>query len=245
MIKIAPGTDTYLAARNDDKILQAKAIDRLNEQSGLFILSASASDQAAYEMSRYSQGLLTYSLLKAIKQEPDILENNRFLDVSRWFNSAKRSVSELSKENGALQDPQLATTTNFNIGAVDEQVIQSIKLNQSIPIMGPANCQNSEEAISFDDLELSKYLNEQFQNISRSATGNQLIYAHATSDPKAWFIGGRYTVKDSIISAKITLRQNKISKQQFELTGSTTQLSDFSKNIAVNILNFIVSFKEP
>ncbi|MEO7983000.1 MAG: caspase family protein, partial [Bacteroidota bacterium] len=76
-----------LVVRNDDKAQQIKAIDKLNEKSGLFILSASASNQSAYEMGRYSQGLLTYSLLKAIKQQPDILEDGKYLNVSSWFNA--------------------------------------------------------------------------------------------------------------------------------------------------------------
>ena len=41
--------------RNDDKSQQIRAIDKLNEQSGFIILSASANDQPAYEMSKRSE----------------------------------------------------------------------------------------------------------------------------------------------------------------------------------------------
>jgi len=117
----------YLAARNDDRAQQIKAIDKLNDKSGLFIIAASASDQSAYEMGRYSQGLLTHALLKAIKQQPDILEDGKFLNVSRWFNAAEKTVSELMRETGGRQDPQVVSTSNINIGIVDDSVRAKIK----------------------------------------------------------------------------------------------------------------------
>ncbi|MFZ4771184.1 MAG: caspase family protein, partial [Ferruginibacter sp.] len=80
-VQLGSSDQNYMVARNEDKARQIKAIDKLNEHSGLFILSASASNQSAYEMGRYSQGLLTYSLLKAIKERPDILEAGKYLDV--------------------------------------------------------------------------------------------------------------------------------------------------------------------
>ncbi|MBC7872907.1 MAG: caspase family protein, partial [Ferruginibacter sp.] len=44
-VKLGNNNQDYLAARNDDNARQIKEIDKLNEKSGLFILSASASDQ--------------------------------------------------------------------------------------------------------------------------------------------------------------------------------------------------------
>lgn len=54
-------------------------------------------------MGKYNQGALTYSLLKAIKEEPDILEDRKYLNISRWFNAAEKTVGELSRETGARQ----------------------------------------------------------------------------------------------------------------------------------------------
>ena len=128
LVKVGNEGQSYIAARSDEQSQQIKAIDKLNEQSGFFILSASASNQSAYEIGRYSQGLLTYSLLKAIKQQPDILADGKYLDVSRWFNAAEKTVTELTKETGSRQQPQVISNTNFNIGIVDEEVIAKIVL---------------------------------------------------------------------------------------------------------------------
>ncbi|HRG83965.1 MAG TPA: caspase family protein, partial [Chitinophagaceae bacterium] len=138
-VKMGKEGQGYISARGDDKSQLMKAIDKLNEKSGLFILSASASNQNAYEMGRYSQGLLTYSLLKAIKQQPDILTEGKYLDLGRWFNAAKETVSDLSRESGARQEPQVISNTNFNIGMVDEEVMSRISLPAEKPVFTAGN----------------------------------------------------------------------------------------------------------
>src|SRR5206468_3678717 len=46
---------------------QKRALERLKDRTGTFILAASAANQSAYETSLYNQGLLTYSLLYGLK----------------------------------------------------------------------------------------------------------------------------------------------------------------------------------
>lgn len=221
-----------LAVRNDDKAQQIKAIDKLNEKSGLFILSASASDQSAYEMGRYSQGLLTYSLLKAIKQQPDILEDNKYLNVSRWFSAAERSVSEISKENGARQEPQIVTNTNFNIGIVDDSVIAAIKLPAEKPLFAASNFQNSNESIADDDLELSRLVNIQLSDLERRGGDNGIVYVTATNAPEAWTLSGRYAVNENAVTMTVNLKQNKTIKKKFEVNGTRDSLDKLAKLVA-------------
>ena len=231
-IKIGSEDQNYLAARNDDKAQQIKALDKLNEKSGLFILSASASNQNAYEMGRYSQGLLTYALLKAIKQQPDILEEGKYLNVSRWFNAAEKTVSDLSKENGARQEPQVVSNTNFNIGMVDEDVMAKIVLPQEKPLFAASNFQNSDEAIADDDLELSKLINLQLNNIAARGTDSKIVYVTATNSPDSYSLSGRYTIKGNAISVTVNIKQNKIIKSKFELSGTKDKLNELATGIA-------------
>lgn len=221
-----------LGVRNDDKAQQIKAIDKLNEKSGLFILSASASNQSAYEMGRYSQGLLTYSLLKAIKQRPDILEDGKYLNVSSWFNAAEKTVSEISKENGARQEPQIVTNTNFNIGMVDEEVMAKIVLPQEKPLFAASNFQNSDEAIADDDLELSKLINLQLSDIAARGTESKIVYVTATNSPDAYSLSGRYTIKGDAITVTVNIKQNKTIKSKFEVSGTKDKLSELAASIA-------------
>ncbi|MBC7508854.1 MAG: caspase family protein, partial [Ferruginibacter sp.] len=231
-VKMGAGDQNYIVARNDDKAQQTKAIDKLNEKSGLFILSASASNQSAYEMGRYSQGLLTYALLKAIKQQPDILDAGKYLDVSRWFSAAEKTVSEIAKESGARQDPQIVSNTNFNIGLVDDEVMAKIILPTEKPLFAASNFQNSDEAIADDDLELSKQVNLQLNDLSARGIEAAIVYVTATNSPDAYSLSGRYTVTGNIILVTVNIKQNKTIKTKFEMSGTKDKLGELAAAVA-------------
>ena len=232
-----------MKVRNDDKAQQIKAIDKLNEKSGLFILSASASNQSAYEMGRYSQGLLTYSLLKAIKQQPDILNQGKYLDLSRWFDAAKESVSDLAKESGARQEPQIVTNTNFNIGVVDEEVMAKIVLPQEKPLFAATNFQNADENITDDNLELSKMINGQLNETSSRGTDSKIIYVTATNSPDAYLLIGRYDVKGEELTVKVNIKQGKEIKYRFEVKGRKDNIKELAEMVVQQATEWILKNK--
>ncbi|HEY6504632.1 MAG TPA: caspase family protein, partial [Chitinophagaceae bacterium] len=230
-VKLGGNDQDYVAARDDEKAAQVKAIEKLNEKSGLFILSASASNQKAYEMSRYSQGVLTYSLLKAIKQQPDILDNGKYLNVSRWFGAAEKTVSELSKENNIRQQPQIVSNTNFNIGLVDEEVVAKIILPPEKPLFAASNLQNNDESIAADDLGLSRMIDNSLSALSERGSKGPIAFISNTSTPDAYKLSGRYEVKENNITVKVNVRRGKDVKR-FELTGTTGKLIELAAAIA-------------
>lgn len=221
----------YLAARNDDEAQQIKAIDKLNEKSGLFILSASSSNQSAYEMGRYAQGLLTYSLLKAIKQQPDILDDGKYLDLSRWFSAAEKTVSEVSKESGARQDPQIVSNTNFNIGIVDDEVMARVVLASEKPLFAASNFQNNDRNIADDDLELSRAINSQLQNIASRGTESTIVYNQTMHIKDAFTLTGGYDINGDAVAVTINIKQNKILKGRFKVVGSASNLKALGADI--------------
>lgn len=225
-----------LAIRDDSKTQQIKAIDKLNEKSGLFILSASATNQSAYEIGRYSQGLLTYSLLKAIKQQPDILEDGKYLNISRWFNAAEKTVSELTREYGSnRQEPQIVTNTNFNIGIVDGEVMDKIVLPSERPLFSTSNFQNSDENIAIDNLELNKLTDNKLQEMSAAVNG-AISFINNTKQPDAYALGGRYDVSGKTITAKVVIRQGTEIRFRFQVTGSTDKLDELAAAIAAQAI---------
>ncbi len=241
LVKVGADGQNYLAARNDDKAEQIKAIDKLNEKSGLFILAASASNQSAYEMGRYSQGLLTYSLLKAIKQQPDILEDNKYLNVSRWFNAAEKTVSDMVRETGNRQEPQIVSAGNFNIGVVDQEVMAGIKLADEKPLFTASNFQN--DAIDDDDLEVSNLVNQSMNEISARGGDSQIAYVTASNSPDAWSLSGRYEVKGDEITIKVNIKQNKEIKNKLELTGKKSELKALAEKVVSKATEWIVKAK--
>jgi uncharacterized caspase-like protein len=242
-VKVGNEDQNYVAARNDDQLQQIKAIDKLNEKSGLFILSASASNQNAYEMGRYSQGLLTYSLLNAIKQQPEILDEGKYLNVSRWFNAAEKTVSELSKQTGARQEPQIVSNTNFNIGLVDAEVLAKIILPQEKPLFAASNFQNSDESVADDDLELSKFINLQLNELSARGADSKLVYVTATNSPDAYMLSGRYEVKGEELIIKVNIKQGKEVKYRFEEKGNKANLHALAEMVSQRAIQWVLMEK--
>jgi WD40 repeat protein/flagellar biosynthesis/type III secretory pathway chaperone len=233
LVKIGTEEPNEIAARNDDKAQQIITLEKLNEKTGLFILSASASNQSAYELSRYSQGLLTYSLLKAIKLQSDILEDGKYLNINRWFNASEKIVTELCKENGARQEPQIVSQNNFNIGIVDQEVMAGIVLPQEKPMFSASNFQNADENIADDNLELNKLINQQLNDISSRGENGKIVFLSSTNSPDAYSLSGRYTVNGNIIKATVNIKKNKVIVSKFEQEGTTDNLSSLAKSIAV------------
>ncbi len=243
MVTIGDGKQGFLAARGDDKSQQLRAIDKLNEKSGLFILSASSSNQRAWESGVYSHGYLTYSLLKAIKLQPDILQEGKFLDVGRWLDAAGESVSEMAKGDGSKQQPQIVSSTNFTIGVVDEEITGSINLSETKALFTSGIFFNSNEDIADDDLGLRKLADKQLETLSRAEAGNKIFFLPSTNSTDAWSLTGSYTVKENSITIKVKLKQAASVKQQFELNGTKDKLNDLVHSIIDKALEWMDSNK--
>lgn len=232
-VKLGDDKQGFLASKGDDKAQQVKAIDKLNEKSGLFILSASAGDKLAFESQAHSHGYLTYSLLKTIKQQPDILEDGKFLNISRWFNAAGKTVDEVSKEEGVTQQTQIVTNTDFNIGLVDDDVTGKIKLSEGKQLFSASNFQNSDVIISDDDLDLGKLINAELASASSKGAESKIMFIPNANSPEAFRLSGRYLVKGNSVTVTVNIRQNKIIKSKFVLSGTIDKLEE----VAVNIVN--------
>jgi hypothetical protein len=243
-VKIGGSEQGYVAARSDERSQQIKAIDKLNDQTGFTILSASASSQSAYEMGRYSQGLLTYSLLRAIKLQPDILEQGKYLDVSRWFGAAEKTVVDISNNSGQRQEPQVVSSNNFNLGVVDEEVLRKIVLPQEKPLFGPVNLQNEDETISSDDLELGKLIQNEMADISSRNIDANILFDMKLKSDELWTISGRYEIQNKKISVRVNVKQGKQTpKYRFEMTGNTDNLKELSESIVRKTISLVQGFK--
>ncbi len=236
LVTIGNNDDHYMAARNDDESNRVKAIEKLNERSGLFILSASASNQLAYEFGKYSQGVLTYSLLRTIKEQPDILEDGRYLSVDKWFTAAEKMVNDIVTQTGNRQQPQKFGTGGFNVGMIDNEVLSKITLPQEKPLFTSSNFQNSDEAISYDDLELNRLVNQQLTNVSSRGIDANVTYVTGSNSPDAYVLGGRYAVEGDAITVRVNVIKNRKIIQRFEAKGDKNKLQDLAKLILVKVM---------
>ena len=203
----------------EDRSQMIKQIDKLNERSGLFILSASASNKLAFESDTYAHGYLTYCLLKAIKQQPDILEDGKNLNISRWFNAAGRSVSAIAKEENNDQKTQIFSVIDFNIGEVDSSVISNIRLQGEKPMFTSSSFQNADTAASGDDLGLTKSVNEALREISIKGKESKIVFAMSSPAGDAYSMEGSYKLKDNELNIKIRIKKGKDEICKFEEKG--------------------------
>ena len=244
LVKIGQPNQQYLAARGDDQAQQMKAIERLNERSGMFVISAAASNQKAYEMGQYSQGLLTYALLNAIKTQPDILDSKMYLNINRWFNTAGQTVSELGLEMGVRQQPQVVqTATGFNIGVVDADVLAKIVLPQQKPLFCSSSFQNQDAVIASDDLDMNAQLNKELSALS-SGSNASITFAEYATSADSYSLTGRYEVKGNAIKVTIDIRRGKASLNRFEESGTKDNLKFLAIAITTRAIDWAAKYKQ-
>lgn len=217
---------------------QQRALESLTDQTGMFILSASASGQSAYETSIYEQGLLTYSLLSGIKLGTG-LRDNKFIDVNKWFTTAGNQVKILATEIGGRQDPQIMGTASFDIGLVDETIVSGIKLAGKKKVFRRSRIIQDAELLN-DDLELSALIDQELNNFSIRGVDSPLTFASDNLSPEAFSIRGKYSIRDKMIYANISLfRGQKEKVHQFEINMSVGKEKELVFKIVENVQLFL------
>jgi WD40 repeat protein len=231
-----------LASRGDENGKQKKAIEKLNEKSGMFILSASASDQKAYEIGKYNQGALTYSLLKAIKEQPDILEDRQYLNISRWFGAAEKTVGELARETGTRQQPQVVSTSNFNIGVVDDDVRNKIVLPFEKFLFTRSEFRNTE--LRIDNLKLRSLIDKELSDLSDDNSNALLLFNPEYEGANIYSLSCDYTVAGSDVNVYAVLIKGGVEiKTKFEVKGKADNLTHLSGSIISEIKDWLSKSK--
>lgn len=234
LVKVGTADQSLVVARDDQAGRFVKAIDKLNERSGLFILSASSSKQSAYEVEALNQGVLTYSLLKSIKEDPHVLDQSQFLNLNGWFEAVEKNVAELSLTYDINQNPQIVRTTNFNIGVVDDEVRSVITLPSKRRVFGSSNFQDETSLV--DDLSLNQKLDEQLRALASAGENNISFYTGAVTQD-AFQINGRYNVTNNeSLSVVVVVRKGKTIITRFEVTGKTTDVGALANEISLRVL---------
>jgi hypothetical protein len=183
-----------LLAKRDIEASQIKAIDRMRDRTGLFIISGCAADAVSYEASKYGQGLLTYSVIEAIKGAA--LRDNKYVDILNLLNFSREQVPKMAIEIGGIQQPQLLIPKggSFDIGIIREEDKAQIPLASIKQIFVRTNLQ--EENTYSDILKLANKIDEKLNEVSAAKVNDEKSINFIDTDeyPNACKINGRYTV---------------------------------------------------
>ncbi len=177
---------------------QIKAIDRMRDRTGLYILSGCTADAESFESNAYGQGLLTYTILQAIKGAA--LRENGYVDLLTLLNYASDQVPIIAAGVGGIQKPQILVnkTGSFDIGRIRDEDKSQIPLAQVKPVFFRSTL--LEETKKRDILKLSQALNNQLREYSYSPGGdNRFIFLDTDDYPGGCSFSGGYLVEGNLL----------------------------------------------
>lgn len=221
--------------RNDDDTRRIRQVEDLRDKSGMFILSASAADQSAYELPQYEQGLLTYSLLSVLKNNPDILEEGKYLNVQKWFLESEKFLKQLISSLGYKQDAQPYGTANIRIGEVDEEVRNSIHLAAEKPVVVCANVINTN--IGDDDLGLKELIKQGLSGMAERGAESRFVYLREET-PGANRINIMYQVKGDNVNCQVRLLKSNEQLYQADIPGTKGDLDALVNKIIEEVVKY-------
>jgi len=223
--------------RDDDATERQRQIEELGDKSGLFILSASAPNKPAYELPQFGQGILTYSLLYTLKNNPSILDQevdgNGYLNLQKWFLATEQEQSRRMEALGLKQDAQPYGSGNIRLGLVDNELRQSIKLADEKPLVFCANARDENDE---DPLELKRAVNDYFEHALSRGSDSPVAFVSAET-PQANVIKLIYSIKKENVECRILVFKNKIKIQETTLSAS---IETIPSKIAESVSNLIV-----
>ncbi|TNE50615.1 MAG: hypothetical protein EP344_17235 [Bacteroidetes bacterium] len=207
---------------------QIRALDRMKDRTGMFVLTGAAADKVSFEASQYGQGLLTYSLLQGMSGLA--LTSDKRVDVMTLFQYARDQVPELARGIRQVQIPVVSFPAgggSFDIGIVGPGV--KIPLAQVKPVFIRNVFQDED---SFDDvLGLTPALADYFQQITARGAQANLIYVDVNEYEDAYSIKGRYQISGNTVTVRGRLFKGKESKGEFELEGKKADVPGLAQAI--------------
>ena len=218
-----------------------RAIDRAKDRTGSHILMGSAADAISYEASQYSQGLLTYALLKGMKGPA--LINDEYVDISRLFRYAREEVEQLAKYIGGIQKPIIfaPNAESFEVGQLKIEDKQKIALAAPKPmILRPLffDAQADDDTLGLMKTLRALLRDEGFVT-GRGASEDGLVFVDDEEFPGGIRPTGRYSVEGDQVTLMLRLRRDGIEIASAHVTGT-------KKDLAAKVLEAVkVAVKKP
>ena len=225
-----------LTAKRDIPSDQKRAIERLKDRTGFYVLMGCAADAASYETSQYRQGLLTYSLLKGMKGAS--LRDGHYVDVSGLFSYAVDEVPKLAQNIGGVQRPFVAApeAASFDMGELSAADRQLIPLTAAVPFLLRPELVALDDDLNLEEL-LTVRLREESARLRGDAEALAPSFLDAASFPGAIQPRGTYTVAGQTVSVTVKLRQDGVALKMVQVSGTRADLPGLITKLAAAILS--------
>jgi hypothetical protein len=182
----------------------------MKDRTGFYILAGSASDAVSYETSIYGQGLLTYSLLKAMKGAYLRRDGgDEFVDVGMLLQYAVDEVPRLAKGIGGIQQPLFRSPSeqrSFDIGCMSAEAKSQIDIAEPKPIF----CATTfiDQKLKRDALKISEKVNNVLRETPNKSTNSLYLFTDGIGYPNAYQISGTYETSDQSVKIEFVISQN-------------------------------------
>jgi len=206
----------HMSQQKGIRASQIKAIDRMKDRTGMFILSGCAADAVSYESSVYGQGLLTYAMLEGMRGAA--LKSEGQVDVQSLMMHARERVPLLAKDLGNLaQEPQcLYASDGFSVGIVTE----NDKVN--IPLANPKSVVISSMILNINSLRDDLNMTTEFNRLLSVKSGISYVYFPVNQYPDAISLTGLYSVNKEYIELTL-VKSSYDGEQQFTYKAKTKE----------------------
>lgn len=187
---------------------QVRALERVKDRTGMFILAGCASDRVSYEATPYGQGLLTYSLLLGMRGGQ--LRANEFVDVATLFHYAADRVPEFAKDVGGVQRPLVAVPrggASFDIGRLTAEDRSQVPHHGVRPLFVRAMLLDDDAGA--DLLALSQGVSDALEAQGAAGRDGAPIFVDVPAFPGGYLIAGKYVSHGRTTTARFRLHKDR------------------------------------
>ncbi len=217
---------------------QRRALERMKDRSGLFVMAGSAADKSSFEASRFGHGLLTYSLLNNM---PLVAAANKdYIDVGKLFGNVREEVPRLAKEIGRIQDPELIGAESFDIGIINDTV--HIVIPEAKPVFVRTVFIDSQR--NKDLAHLGAAVNDY---LALRASEKEPAVAYWAIEEFAgdhYYLGGQYQQNGETVSGKATLYRADKELTSFSFSGEKNALGRLAEEIVVEVFGYLIEHQD-
>ncbi len=202
--------------RSTTNSTQLRALNRMRERAGAFVISGSATDQLSYESSIFGHGLLTYALLRGMNGEQLRSDDKgKYVDVNLLFNFARDEVPRLAKSIRKVQEPMVRGGKNgsFDIGIYNERV--TFTLPKAKPLISGVNVV---KLGAFDREKLGEKIKSYLRRENEKGRSAKFVFREVEGISNSFQLTGTFRVENDTIVPEIQL---------YNIEGDGTLIHDF------------------
>ena len=222
---------------------QKRALDRLKDRTGVFILMGAAKNKSSLEAPFFNQGLLTHSLLEGMKGAA--LREDQLIDVSMLFSYAIDRVPNIAKLFHNMQQPEYILPQNgksFDIGQVNNEDKELIPLSEPLPMVQKSAFEVDSIKIGacIDELDITNKVNEYYRTLRQS--NNKYSFIEKTNMPDAYKLKGIYRInKKKIIRFDLFIIKNNKVIEKYQKKFPSKHLDKKIETIVRDSINKIIN----